>query len=248
MGPFPTTTMRLTDTLALVGSGDVRLTNPHDCNAYAVDAPDGTVLIDTGSGGSLSAIVDRAESAFGPVTHALVTHAHADHCQGGPTCRDRGIAVVAEEVTAELLESGTEHELGVDVARREGIYPADYCFENYAVDRTFAAGETLSVAGRTFETVRFRGHAADHVAYVTDGPDRRYAFVGDAVYPDGSISLLNVPGSSLADYRADADALVGAAVDALLPGHGHPMLEGGQHAIDTMADNLTGMSTPPSRT
>lgn len=245
---LPTTPMRLTDTVALVGSGDVGLTNPHDCNAYAVDAPEGCILIDTGAGGSLSTMVERAEAAFGPVTHALVTHAHADHSQGGPACRDRGIVVVAGEETAALLESGTERDLGVDVARREGIYPDDYRFENYAVDRTFAPGETVSVAGRTFETVRFRGHAADHVAYVTDGPDRRYAFVGDAVYPDGSISLLNVPGSSLADYRADADALVGADVDALLPGHGHPTLDGGQQAIETMGDNLAGMSTPPSRT
>lgn len=245
--------MRLTDVVALVGSGDVRLTSEYDCNVYAIDAPDGTVLVDTGAGDTgdgetVRSMVDRAEAACGPVTHALLTHAHADHSQGGPACRERGITVVASEATASLLESGSESELGVDVAREDGIYPDGYAFENFEPDRTFAAGETLSVAGRTFQTVRVRGHAADHVAYLTDGPDRTYCFVGDAVYPDGSISLLNVPGSSLADYRADADALTGRGVDALLPGHGHPTLADGQKAIEAAATALAGMSTPPSRT
>lgn len=245
--------MRLTGTVALVGSGDVRLTSEYDCNAYAIDAPDGTVLVDTGAGDTgdgetVRSMVERAEATFGPVTHVLLTHAHADHSQGGPACRERGITVVAGEATASLLESGSESELGVDVAREEGIYPDSYAFENFEPDRTFAAGETLSVAGRMFDTVRVRGHAADHVAYLTDGPDRTYCFVGDAIYPDGSISLLNVPGSSLADYRADADALTDRGVDALLPGHGHPTLVDGQEAIEAAATALAGMSTPPSRT
>lgn len=149
--------MRLTDTVALVGSGDIRLTSRYDCNVYAIDAPDGTILIDTGAGetgdgDSLSTMIERAEAVFGPVTDALLTHAHADHSQGGPACRERGIRVTASEATAALLESRTERQLGVDVAREDGIYPEGYAFDNFAPDRTFAPGETLSVAERTFET------------------------------------------------------------------------------------------------
>jgi glyoxylase-like metal-dependent hydrolase (beta-lactamase superfamily II) len=239
--------MRLTDHVALVGSGDARLTNRSDCNVYAVDAPDGTVLVDTGAGESVPTLVDRAEATFGPVAAVLLTHAHADHSQGGPDCRERGLDVVAGEATASLLTSGTEADLGVDVARREGVYPPEYTFTNYAPDRTFEPPTSLTVAGRTFEAVPYAGHAADHVVYLTDA-DRRYCFVGDAVYPDGSISLLNVPGSSLADYRADVDRLTGRGVDALLPGHGLPLLREGQEAIDRAAEALSGMSTPPSRT
>lgn len=245
--------MRLTDAVALVGSGDVRLTSRYDCNAYAIDAPEGTVLVDTGAGdtgegATISTMIDRAEATFGPVTHALLTHAHADHSQGRPGRRKHDVTVVASEVTADLLESGTDHELGVDVAREEGIYPDEYAFENFVPDRTFAAGQSITVAGRTFETVQLRGHAADHVVYLTDGPERTYCFVGDAIYPDGSISLLNVPGSSLADYRADIGNLTGHDIDALLPGHGYPLLTDGQEAIETAAEALAGMSTPPSKT
>jgi len=240
--------MRLTDTVSLVGSGSARLTDPYDCNVYAVDAPDGAVLVDTGGGDSVSALLDRASEDVCPVVGVLLTHAHADHSQGGPACREHGLDVIASERTAELLAEGTEADLGVDVAREEGIYPPDYEFENYTIDRTFDPATTLTVAGRRFEAVPLAGHAADHVVYLTEGPDRTYCFVGDAVYPDGSISLLNVPGSSLSDYRADIGRLTGRGVDALLPGHGLPRLADGQASIEAAAEALSGMSTPPSRT
>lgn len=240
--------MLLTETVALVGSGDARLTDPYDCNVYAVDTPEGTVLVDAGGGDSVPALLSRAADAFGSVAAVLLTHAHADHSQGGPACQDRGVEVVAGRATANLVANGDEADLGVDAARKEGIYPPEYTFTNYKVDRTFEAPTTLTVAGRSFEAVPLAGHAADHVVYLTEGPDRTYCFVGDAVYPDGSISLLNVSGSSLADYREDIGNLIGRDIDALLPGHGMPRLTDGQESIEAAAEALSGMSTPPSRT
>lgn len=240
--------MRLADRVALVGSGDARLSDQYDCNVYAIDAPDGTILVDTGAGSSVPALLDRAEAQFGPVSHALLTHAHADHSQGGPACQDRGVDVVASAATATLASEGTERELGVDVAREEGIYPDGYAYENFTVDRTFEAGAAVTVAGQRFETVQLRGHAPDHTVFLTDLGGRTACFVGDAIYPDGSISLLNAPGSSLADYRADVDGLADRGIDRLLPGHGLPLLADGQAAVDEARRALAGMSTPPSRT
>lgn len=240
--------MRLSDTVALVGSGDARLSNQYDCNVYAIDAPNGTILIDTGAGFSVSDLLDRAETFFGPVSHVLLTHAHADHSQGCPACQDHGVTIIANDATADLVNNGTEYELGVNVARDEGVYPDDYEFENFAADRIFRAGKTISVAGEQFETVRLRGHASDHTAFLAELGGLTTCFVGDAVYPDGSISLLNVPGSSLADYREDIDELANRGVDRLLPGHGLPLLADGQDAIDDARRALSGMSTPPTRT
>ncbi len=240
--------MQLSNSVALVGSGDARLTNQYDCNVYAIDAPDGTVLVDTGAGLSPSAILDRAESVFGSVTHALLTHAHADHSQGAPALQDRGVEVLACNATADLVSSGTEAELGVDVARSEGIYPEKYSFENFHVDRSFAVDTELDLAGLSVNPVLLRGHAPDHVVYLVELDGEMTCFVGDAVYPDGSISLLNVPGSSLTDYRTDIDGLIGRGINALLPGHGLPIMADGQAAIDDAAEALTGMSTPPSKT
>lgn len=240
--------MRLSDSVALVGSGDARLSSRYDCNVYALAAPEGTIVVDTGAGETVPALLDRAEEAFGPVTHVLLTHAHADHSQGGPACRDRGITLIASEETGRLLESGTETELGVDVARASGVYPTEYSFENFGLETTFSAPGEITVAGREFEALRVRGHARDHVVYLTVEGDRTLCFIGDVIDADGRISLLNVPGSSLKEYRADIDSLAGRDVDRLFPGHGLPMLEGGQEPIDTAIEALSGMGSPPSRT
>lgn len=240
--------MRLTDSVALVGSGDARLTDPYDCNVYALRTPEGPLLIDSGGGRDTGTILKNVRETFGDPIGAVLTHAHADHSQGGPALQDRGLAVVAPEPSGSLLIEGTETELGIAAAKRDGVYPKDYEFTHYDPDRTVEPGTATAVGGRKFEVVSIRGHARDHIAYLTEVDGLRACFVGDAVYPDGSISLLNTPGSSLADYRADIGNLQGRNVDALFTGHGLPRLRDGQKGIDEAAEALSGMYTPPSQT
>lgn len=240
--------MQLVDGVSLVGSGGARLSNRNDCNVYLVRAPEGPVLVDAGGGLDTDRLFENAQSALGDPVAVLLTHAHSDHSQGAPDFQERGVPVVAPKPTARLTREGTDHELGLDVAKRDSVYPADYSFEHFTVDRTFERGETVTVAGREFESVRTRGHAADHTSYLTDVGKRRCCFVGDAVFPDGVISLLNTPDSSLAGYRDDIGNLQDRGIDALLPGHELPRLEDGQESVDQAADALAGMYSPPSRT
>jgi len=76
---------------------------------------------------------------------------------------------------------------------------------------------------------------------------RRPVFIDDAVALNGLISLLDVVGSSLADYRVDIDSHSGRGIDQLLSGHRLPLLADGQDAVDDAWQTLQGMSTPPSR-
>ncbi|WP_129113807.1 MBL fold metallo-hydrolase [Halegenticoccus tardaugens] len=240
--------MRLTESLALVGSGEARLTDRYDCNVYAIEAPDGAVLVDMGGGRAARRLLENARGTIGDPVGALLTHAHADHSQGGPALQRAGVPVIASNASADLLRTGTEAELGIVAAKRDGVYPPDYEFANYEPDRAVAPGTTITVGGRAFDVVSLRGHASDHVCYVTETDEGRVCFVGDAVYPDGSISLLNVSGSSLAAYRSDIGNLCGRDIDALLPGHGLPRLEDGQESVDQAAEALDGMYVPPSKT
>jgi glyoxylase-like metal-dependent hydrolase (beta-lactamase superfamily II) len=240
--------VRLTDSIALVGSGDARLTDSYDCNVYAIRTPDGPVLIDTGGGRDTETLIENTRREFGGPIGALLTHAHADHSQGGPDLQDRGIEVIAPRPSEPLLTAGTEEELGIASAKRDDVYPEDYDYDHYDPDRLSAPGDIVDVGGREFEMIRIRGHAGDHVAYLTEVDGLTACFIGDAVYPDGSISLLNVPGSSLADYRTDIQNLQGRAIDALLTGHGLPQLRDGQQSIAEAAEALDGMYAPPSRT
>lgn len=240
--------MRLTDSIALVGSGDARLTDPLDCNIYAITSQEGSILIDTGGGRNTGLILENAGHIFGDVAGALITHAHADHAQGGPNLQDRGIPIVAPTQSVPLLTEATERELGITAAKRDDVYPDDYQYRHYTPDRSVSPGSALELGGQEFDVVQIRGHASDHVAYLTEADGRTACFIGDAVYPDGSISLLNTPGSSLAAYRSDIENLVGRGIDMLLTGHGLPQLRDGQESIDQAADELAGMYTPPSKT
>jgi glyoxylase-like metal-dependent hydrolase (beta-lactamase superfamily II) len=240
--------MRLSDSIALVGSGDARLSDPYDCNVYAIRTPDGPVLVDAGGGRDTETLIENVRREFGEPIGALLTHAHADHSQGGPDLQDRGIEVIAPEPSEQLLTDGTEEALGIAAAKADGVYPEDYSYVHYDPDRLLAPGDIIDVGGREFEVVRIRGHARDHVAYLTHVDGQTACFIGDAVYPDGSISLLNVPGSSLADYRTDIENLLGRDIDSLLTGHGLPKLRDGQQSIAEAATALDGMYTPSSRT
>jgi glyoxylase-like metal-dependent hydrolase (beta-lactamase superfamily II) len=241
--------MRLSDSLALVGSGDARISHSIDCNVYAVDAPQGPVLIDTGCGLDTNRIIENTVTAFGDEpADVLLTHCHSDHSQGGPDLQQRSVSVYAPDASLSFLEDGSREELGLDRAIRDGVYPEDYEFTHFSPDQTVTDGSSVSLAGQLFTAVRVRGHAVDHTCYLTDLDGKTVCFSGDAVFADGSLSLLNIPTSSLDHYRSDFDTLAGRNIGALLPGHDLPRLNDGQECIEQAIAALEGLAMPPSRT
>jgi len=241
--------MRLSASVGMVGSGELRLSHPIDCNVYAIDTAQGPLLIDTGAGLDTERIRQTTAEMFGSSPVAVVlTHCHADHSQGGPQLQNDSVSIWAPEPSERFLTAGTDEELGLDRAIRDGVYPEDYEFTHYQPDRTVADGETVSIGDVELSAVSVRGHAVDHLCYLAEIDGCTVGFVGDVVYPDGSISLLNTSTSSLAEYREDIEKLAGRDIDMLLPGHGPPRLREGQDSITQAIDVLQGLATPPSKT
>ena len=143
---------------------------------------------------------------------------------------------------------GQEKKWWLLLTRHDGVYPEDYEFTHFTADQVVSPPAEFSVDGQSFRIINVRGHARDHCCYLTTVRDRTVCFSADAVTADGSILLLNMEGSSLADYRAHIDKLVEREIDVLLPGHGLPKLEGGHESVEEAAAALAGLMPPSSKT
>jgi hydroxyacylglutathione hydrolase len=220
----------------LVGSGAFGLSNPYDCHVYLVSCDGRLALVDAGVGMEPERILDNVRSlGFDPgaIDTILLTHAHADHAGGTAALqRATGARVVGSEVELRLLAAGDDGALGLDAARRNGTYPADYRYPHFEGGVALEDGEVVEVGGLRLTALVVPGHSAGSVCYLTEADGRRVLFAGDTVFAGGFISLINAPGSDPAAYRRHLPRLRDLGVDALCSGHQVFCLSRGQAHID----------------
>jgi hydroxyacylglutathione hydrolase len=136
----------------------------------------------------------------------LVTHGHWDHLIG--------VADLAEGTGSPVHMAAAERALLEDPY---ALTTPPVAIRPYTPEVLLDGGETLELAGMTFEVISVPGHSPAHVAYHTDG----CLLSGDVLFA-GSVGRVDLPGG-------DWDALV-ASIDRLLdrfppdtvvyPGHG----------------------------
>ena len=135
----------------------------------------------------------------------LVTHCHWDHIGGvADLAEGTGAPVYVSETEAPVLERPSDFYAGVRIRGR-------------APDVRLEGGETLEIAGLTFQVVGVPGHSPGHLAYYADG----CLFSGDVLFA-GGVGRTDLP-------HADWDTLV-ASIRTLVdryppetlvyPGHG----------------------------
>lgn len=118
--------MRISPSVALVGSGQFGLSSRFDCHLYAVQAPEGVVLFDAGSGLKHDWVVDHLRSEFADLSRGaiVITHAHPDHvCGLAALAGELGWPVYASALSRPILETGDEAAAGLVVTRAMGGYP-----------------------------------------------------------------------------------------------------------------------------
>jgi hydroxyacylglutathione hydrolase len=226
----------LTPEVALVGSGQtgVGISHPLDCNVYLIDGGAELALVDAGTGLDTEAILSNV-SALGHdparIRHLFLTHAHGDHAGGAAGLRERlGAAVYLADAERAALETGDEAALGLDIARRNGYYPADYRLPACDVDRAARDGERLRCGRLELQVLATPGHSAGSVCLVLEGASGRVLFAGDTVFAGGKISLLVIPGSDLLALARSVARLATVRPAALLPGHGpFPLRDAHEH-------------------
>jgi len=184
-----------------VSSLDVRMftVGPVQENCYIVRRKDDptAVIVDPGDeADQLLTAVERL--GIESVEAILVTHTHFDHIGA--------VAPVAKatQVLANIMAYVP--------------WPGFGPFESYQADHTVAGGETLELAGLSFDVVFTPGHSPGHVTYAL--PEDEAMFSGDVLF-QGSVGRVDLPGGDWPTLLASIENLIGAypAETTVYPGH-----------------------------
>lgn len=218
------------------------MSHQKDCHVYLLDLNGELVLIDAGFGVNSECIIQNIrEEGFNPfkIKYLFVTHVHADHAGGClPLKKLVKCKVVAPEIEAELLEKGSEPELGIDIMKKAGLYPKAYRFQRCKPDIVLNDGEEFKISSYSLKLIQIPGHSLASSCYLVDLDGYRALFSSDIVFYGGAIGLGNWRGSSLSKYRENISKLSDLKIDGLFPGHFLWVFKGGQTHVDKAISNL----------
>ncbi|MGI8715491.1 MAG: MBL fold metallo-hydrolase [Solirubrobacteraceae bacterium] len=179
-------------------------------NCYIVRAPgaDRAVIVDPGDEAERILEALRALE-IGTVEAILLTHTHFDHVGAvAPVARATGAPVYCPEMETQVLADINAY------VRWPGFGP----FESYQADETVKGGETLALAGLSFEVDFVPGHSPGHVSYAL--PEHDAIFSGDVLF-QGSVGRVDLPGGDLPTLLASIESLLNTykAETTVYPGH-----------------------------
>jgi glyoxylase-like metal-dependent hydrolase (beta-lactamase superfamily II) len=184
---------------------------PVGTNCYVVradrGAPEAVVIDPGGDAAGLRLELARAGARCAAI---LITHADADHVAG--------LADLAEGTGAPVYAPPRE----LMPAERASGWLA---VRPYEIDIEVTGGETLDVAGITFDVVAIPGHSPDHVAFYSNG----CVFSGDLLFA-GSVGRVDLAGGDWEALLESARSLTARypPETTVYPGHGPPTTLGAE--------------------
>jgi hydroxyacylglutathione hydrolase len=180
---------------------------PIATNCYVVrrelGASEAVVIDPSGGAGELRL---RLASAGARCSGILITHGHWDHLLG--------VADLAEGTGAPVYMPAGERAL---LESPERITPAGVSMRPYSPDVLLEGGETIEVAGISFEVLSVPGHSPAHLAYYAES----CLFSGDVLFA-GSVGRTDLPGAGWDELVASIRMLVESLPleTTVYPGHG----------------------------
>jgi hydroxyacylglutathione hydrolase len=156
----------------------------------------------------------------------LITHCHFDHVGAvAAMAKHTGAPVYCPAGEVQILENIN------DYVRWPGFGP----FEPYSPEHAVNGGDTLELAGLTFDVISTPGHSPDHVTYATGNA----ILSGDVLF-QGSVGRTDLPGSDHATLMRSIATLLDTLPDEthFLPGHMGPTTLGAERATNPFLREL----------
>jgi len=242
--------MRITDRVAIVGSGQMgmRMTHPLDCNVYLIDGGAECALVDAGGGVDPDSIIAQVQSSgveMESVRYLLLTHAHADHAAGARYFQEQwGMQVICAHEAVPWMEDGDVDKISLPGAKVAGIYPQDFQFPPCPIARGVGEGDIIRVGSLSLEVIETPGHSRGHVSFLLEEVGQRALFSGDIIFPGGKIALLNAWDTSLHDYSQTMAKLHARQIERLYPGDGPVLMFGAYDDIERAHSKFQRLAVP----
>jgi glyoxylase-like metal-dependent hydrolase (beta-lactamase superfamily II) len=210
--------------------------SPVGCNTYLIIGDGGVTLVDTGLKGNEKRIY-RCMQKLGykprDIERIIITHAHLDHINCLHRLKeDSGAQVMVSEADSPIVEGKKP------IGTAKGIYGlvlaflrvAYYRYEPVKVDVMLGDGDAIDAPGG-LEAIMLGGHSEGNMGLYS--PDRRLLFssdtvrvIGDSLAPPSPKFTEDPEGAIRAIKR-----LSGLDFDAMLPGHGKPVMENASEKV-----------------
>jgi hydroxyacylglutathione hydrolase len=176
-----------------------------NCHIVRAAGSDRAVIVDPGEEAPrlIRAINDLGVTIEG----ILVTHTHFDHVGA--------VAPIAHETGAEVWCPELELPVLADIMSFVP-WPGFGPFESYDAEHAVKGGETIELAGLTFDVVFTPGHSPGHVTYAVQDA----LLAGDVLF-QGSVGRTDLPGGDHPTLLASIAKLLDAYPDetTVYPGH-----------------------------
>jgi glyoxylase-like metal-dependent hydrolase (beta-lactamase superfamily II) len=197
---------------------------PIETNCYLVRLPGVPEAVVVDPGADAAGIRLELAGRGARCVAILVTHGHWDHLGG--------VADLAEGTGSPVHMAEAERDL---LERPLDFTPPGVHIRAHTPDVTLDGGETLELAGITFETIAVPGHSPGHVAFAADGA----LFSGDVLFA-GSVGRTDLPGADWETLLASIQILVERfpPETVVYPGHGPPTTLGDELATNPFLDEL----------
>jgi hydroxyacylglutathione hydrolase len=191
-------------------------------NAYLVWREGAPAAVAIDPGGEAGGMADELADQELRLDAILLTHAHLDHIEGVAKLVDRTRAPTYLHPDDRPFYDNAKLQAQQFGMRVDALPP---------IDHPLADGQTLEVAGLTFEVRHVPGHSPGHIILVL--AEAECAFVGDVVF-QGSIGRTDLPGGNFPQLVAGIrkQVLTLPTDTVLYSGHGPPTDVGHERATN----------------